>query len=120
MAPLLVNFHGAASGDWHVTSQNCLVGPTLPLAPCMVIGAHDGWQSPRWSLAGVVSNLRYTTAAERADLTASHSGLGRTEAVCGALIPIRKSPAWWALAQDERRAIYARSQHTPIGLDYLP
>lgn len=23
------------------------------------------------------------------------------------------------LAQDERRAIYARSNHTPIGLDYL-
>ena len=33
----------------------------------------------------------------------------------------RKSKAWWALAQDERRAIFeARSRHIKIGLEYLP
>ena len=34
---------------------------------------------------------------------------------------MRKSDAWWALAQDERRAIFAeRSRHIAIGLEYLP
>jgi len=38
-----------------------------------------------------------------------------------ALIPIRKSPEWWALSQHERRAIFeAESHHTEIGLAYLP
>ncbi|MCP5809994.1 chlorite dismutase family protein, partial [Klebsiella pneumoniae] len=38
-----------------------------------------------------------------------------------ALIPIRKTQAWWDLAQDERRAIFEeRSRHIGIGLDYLP
>ena len=37
------------------------------------------------------------------------------------LIPIRKSAAWWALAQDERRAVFEeRSGHNAIGMDYLP
>lgn len=37
------------------------------------------------------------------------------------MIPIRKSEAWWNLAQDERRAILeARSQHIAVGLRYLP
>ena len=35
------------------------------------------------------------------------------------LIPIRKNEAWWALAQDERRAIFEeRSHHIAIGLEY--
>ena len=34
---------------------------------------------------------------------------------------MRKSSAWWALSQDERRAIFGeRSRHIPIGLEYLP
>ena len=37
------------------------------------------------------------------------------------MIPIRKSAAWWALAQDERRAIFEeQSRHIGIGMDYLP
>ena len=32
-----------------------------------------------------------------------------------------KSEAWWALAQDERRAIFEESsRHIAIGLEYLP
>lgn len=73
-----------------------------------------------WSLAGSISNLRYTTANERSGLIAKQSGLGRAEARRAALIPISKSDAWWAMAQDERLAIYTRSQHTAIGMDYLP
>jgi chlorite dismutase len=37
------------------------------------------------------------------------------------LIPIRKSAAWWALAQDERRDVLeGRSRHIATGLEYLP
>ena len=47
--------------------------------------------------------------------------LGRSAAVCAALIPIRKTPAWWALAQDERRAVMEeQSHHIAIGMEYLP
>ena len=38
-----------------------------------------------------------------------------------ALIPIRKSDAWWALAQDERRAVMEdQSRHIRMGMKYLP
>ena len=38
-----------------------------------------------------------------------------------ALIPIRKSPAWWALPQDERRAIFEqRSHHIADSMAFLP
>jgi chlorite dismutase len=58
---------------------------------------------------------------ERSALTERGAALGRSEARCAALIPIRKSAAWWALPQDERRAIYEeQSRHTSIGLEYLP
>lgn len=74
-----------------------------------------------WVLRGVASHLRYTTAAEGGALALRQASLGRVDATRAALIPIRKSPAWWALAQDERRAIYEeRSRHTTIGLEYLP
>ena len=54
-------------------------------------------------------------------LAARQADLGRPEARCAALIPIRKAPGWWALAQDERRALMeAQSRHITIGLDYLP
>jgi chlorite dismutase len=47
--------------------------------------------------------------------------LGRSGCTCAALIPIRKSPAWWALAQDERRAIFEEdSRHNAIGMRHLP
>ena len=37
------------------------------------------------------------------------------------MIPLRKSAAWWALAQDERRRIMVdSSQHFSVGMRYLP
>lgn len=52
---------------------------------------------------------------------AKQAGLGREEATCAALIPIRKSAAWWALAQDERRAIFEeRSHHIADTMRFLP
>jgi chlorite dismutase len=77
--------------------------------------------SAQWSLRGVVSNERYVTLSERSELAARQPPLGRPEALHAALIPIRKSAAWWALAQDERRMLLEeRSHHIQIGLEYLP
>ena len=74
-----------------------------------------------WRLTGTTAELRYTTRDERKTLAAVQASLGRPASVCAALIPIRKSAAWWDLAQDERRAIFEeRSRHIAIGLDYLP
>jgi hypothetical protein len=43
------------------------------------------------------------------------------EATRAALIPIRKSEAWWTLPHDERRAIFEeRSRHIAMGLENLP
>ena len=47
--------------------------------------------------------------------------MDRPEATCAALIPITKTPGWWALTQDERREIFeARSSHIAVGMRYLP
>ena len=75
----------------------------------------------RWVLRGTTSNERYVTRAEHDALDARQAPLGRTEATRAALIPIRKSEAWWTLPQDERRAVFEeRSRHVTIGLEYLP
>ena len=74
-----------------------------------------------WSLRGVTSNERYVERSERVTLTSRQEGLGRIRATCAALIPIKKSAAWWDLTQDERRQILERdSHHIAIGADYLP
>ena len=74
-----------------------------------------------WLLQGVTSHERYVTRAERGALIAREPELGRPDATEAALIPVRKSDEWWALAQDERRAILEeRSRHIATGLEYLP
>lgn len=74
-----------------------------------------------WALQGVTSNERYVTRAEKDALISRQPVLGRPEATNAALIPIRKSPEWWAMTQDERRAILEdHSRHVAIGLRYLP
>ncbi len=58
-------------------------------------------------LAGVTQHIVYTSAEQRqklAAVSASESG------PCAVLIPIKKSDAWWSLAQDER---YARFHGLP-------
>jgi chlorite dismutase len=74
-----------------------------------------------WVLRGVTSNTRYTNRSEVDALVAGQQGLLRPQATRAALIPIRKTEAWWALAQDERRAIFEeQSRHIGVGLEYLP
>jgi chlorite dismutase len=71
-------------------------------------------------LSGVTSNLRYTNASEKKVLDATPSVLAKPGATRAALIPITKSAAWWAMAQDERRAVLEdKSRHIAIGSDYL-
>jgi len=74
-----------------------------------------------WSLAAVRSNDRYLERAEKDRLVAVQEDLGRPPSTLAALIPIRKNAAWWAMTQDERRAVFeARSRHIAIGFEYLP
>jgi len=81
----------------------------------------EGWTDAVWSLRGVTSYERYVHRTEREQLVARQPALGRPEATRAALIPIRKSAAWWDLPQDERRRIFEeRSQHIATGLKYLP
>ena len=110
-------FAGGASGQWIITSICEFRGDGIPQAPFLAI---DGAEGGEWTLRGTASNLRYTTDSEREQLRAKQEGLGRAASTRAALIPIRKSAEWWAMAQDERRAVYERGSHLPIGLDYLP
>lgn len=123
-SPLLVTFVAGVSGEWSVDRISPVVGESLAPAASIAVREGRGDSTPAgsvWSLRGVTSNARYTTRAESDALTARQAGLHRPSATRAALIPIRKSPAWWALAQDERRAIFeAESRHTTIGLEYLP
>lgn len=116
MSGCRTRFAAAADGPWRVTGVRPVRGNDLPAPPALRIDA----PGTGWTLAGVAGHVRYTTAAERGGLQARQAPLGRPEAMCAALIPIRKSEAWWAMAQDERRAVYERAGHYAIGLDYLP
>ncbi len=95
------------------------------LAPAERLAVVEGPRTPSasmsWSLTGFTSNERYVERRERAALTAVQQPLGRPVATCAALIPIRKSEAWWELTQDERRNLLEdRSRHIAVGLEYLP
>lgn len=117
----LIGFHANdRDGQWRVGEISSVTGPTLEGARYLQIGVDAPDPPAVWTLRAFVSNLRYTTQAERRALRERQAGLGRAASRCAVLIPIRKTEAWWSLAQDERRAIYERSNHTPIGLAYLP
>lgn len=121
-SPLPVSFAAGGSGLWRIDSIAPVVGEGLPAADRLAV--FEGSLPPpgaAWVLRGVTSNTRYATRAEVSALAARQEGLGRPASTRAALIPIRKSEAWWALAQDERRAILEeQSRHTAIGLEYLP
>jgi chlorite dismutase len=72
-------------------------------------------------LRGVTSYERYVNKEEQQSLIAVQPPLDRSSATCAALIPVKKSEHWWALPQDERRAIFEeQSHHIHTGLQYLP
>jgi hypothetical protein len=120
----LFTFSGGDGGPWSVVDSRAIVGEPLPAVRRLDIAnspTHTAPPGTVWSLRGVTSNARYITRAEKDDLVAKQAELGRTEATLAALIPIRKSAAWWSLPQDERRAIFEeRSHHVKTGMKYLP
>ena len=120
-----IEFAGGDHGPWRVTRAQNPTGEGLPDAPRVsitLVGPEAATPpAAAWRLRGAVSNLRYATRGEAQGLRAVQPVLDRPEATRAALIPIRKSPRWWELAQDERRAIFEEtSHHTAIGLGYLP
>ncbi len=120
-SPLTISFTAGEGGAWRILSCEPVAGPALPPAPRLAINVGAGAPDGVWTLTGATSHTRYATRAESDALAARQQSLGRPEATRAALIPIRKSAVWWALAQDERRAIFEeRSRHTAIGMDYLP
>lgn len=121
-----VAFVGGKLGDWRVVSMASVCGASIePVASIAIVRPGSGLPAPApasaWVLEGQTSNIRYATRVEATSLRQRQESLGRPEARRAALIPIKKSSAWWDLAQDERRAIFEEhSHHTAIGLDYLP
>ncbi|HYW55450.1 MAG TPA: chlorite dismutase family protein [Polaromonas sp.] len=124
MTSRLYSFIGGNTGQWRVISARVMAGDPvaqparLNVVPDLVAETDS---ASDWVLRGITSNERYVERSEKDQLLAKQQGLGRPEATCAALIPIRKSAAWWTLTQDERRAIFEeQSHHTRIGLQYLP
>ena len=115
--PARVRFAGGLSGRWQVMAQSAVAGPGLP--PAARVDDAGAIPGAAWTLQGVASNQRYATRAEDTELRAVQEGLGRPAARHAALIPIRKSAAWWGLPQDERRALFAQAHHA-IGMATLP
>ena len=124
---MFTTFRGGQTGAWRVTTLSTVKGETLaPVRSLSIVHsaaiALPLLPSPTsWRLAGVASHLRYVERVEKTQLEEVQAGLGRVEASCAALIPIRKSPAWWELTQEERRHIFEdQSRHIGSSLKYLP
>ncbi|MDX1971506.1 MAG: chlorite dismutase family protein [Candidatus Sumerlaeia bacterium] len=118
------SFIGGKLGSWRVSSITSIQGESLPSVTHLHIvnaPAHTLQLPGVWVLQGFTSNVRYAERHEITQLRSKQEGLNRHQATCAALIPIRKNAQWWALSQDERRAIFEeQSHHTAIGLEYLP
>ncbi len=124
MTSLIHSFVGGPTGKWRVARVSAITGPALPQVRRLAICDGDHLTPPVdgvWILRGVTSYERYVHRAERSALVARQPDLGRPNATRAALIPIKKSVAWWELTQDERRMIFEElSHHISIGLRYLP
>ena len=120
----MFSFVGDSAGLWRVIHSRTIAGD--PLAKVQRVDLVGGASSPfpagaEWVLRGITSNERYVTRSEKDQLVARQQGLGRSEATCAALIPIRKDAAWWGLTQDERRRLFEHdSRHIGIGMQYQP
>lgn len=125
MSARLFSFMGSDTGLWRVADMTEIVGDPLPAAKRLAITADPTTPSgpePAWVLRGVTSNERYAVSdAERQRIVTEQLALGRAEATCAALIPIRKNAAWWALTQNQRQNIFEQqSKHAQIGLQHFP
>jgi len=125
---MITIFTAVREGAWSMASITAVAGPTLETRAHLSIAVrdtakqmHHATTPPAWQLSGFASNVRYVERPEKIRLNAVQAGLGRPEATRAALIPIRKSAAWWELTQDERRHIFeAKSRHIAGSMKYLP
>jgi hypothetical protein len=124
MSTRAFTFSGGTKGSYRVVRSVAVAGEALPsvtrisVTPGVVPVTGE---RAEWFLRGTTSNERYVTRVEKEALVAKQPVLGRSEAVCAALIPIRKSAAWWSMTQDERRNVFEeQSHHVAVGLRYLP
>jgi chlorite dismutase len=118
---MLVTFVGGGSGPWRIVRNEPVRGEGLPTASQLEVVERGRPPGGTWTLRGVVSYERYVNTSEQSELRERSPALGRPTATNAALIPIRKSDSWWALPQDERRAIFEeRSRHIATGLRYVP
>ncbi|HKO49811.1 MAG TPA: chlorite dismutase family protein [Polyangiaceae bacterium] len=120
-----VSFVGAETGSYRVLSMSAVVGAQL--APVAAVTSHplhlaaSAAPGAAWVLRGTNSAVRYVERTEAEALGPVQPALGRPDCALAALIPIRKSDAWWNLPQDARREIFeARSNHIASCLKYLP
>ncbi|MGE5320970.1 MAG: chlorite dismutase family protein [Hyphomicrobiaceae bacterium] len=125
MSTRLFSFIGGDTGPWRVAAMEAIIGEPLPAAGRLEIAS--GSKTPpdlhaAWVLRGMTSNERYAVRdVDRSQLAARQQVLGRPEATCAALIPIRKSGAWWALTQNARQHVFEdQSRHAEIGLRHFP
>jgi len=121
----LFSFIGGEIGPWQVVDMHAIVGDPLANVQRLDIvsemATQDMSKGVQWLLHGLTSNERYINRPEKDQLLAKQPTLGRLQASCAALIPIRKNEVWWGLAQDERRRIFEESsKHVKTGLRYLP
>jgi chlorite dismutase len=124
---MFTTFRGGQTGTWQVLSIAPVIGESLPTMPALSITHADAISLPpapstnSWRLIGTASHVRYVERLEKIALNKVQAGLGRPEATCAALIPIRKSNAWWLMSQNERRRIFEdKSRHIADSLKYLP
>ena len=122
--PRATSFVGGKMGSMRVISHTTISGQPIARVDGidMVAGIVANLPDDAvWALHGVATNDRYTTRAEKTELTGKQAPIGRPEATSVALILLRKRAEWWALTQDERRAILEEdSHHIAIGMRYLP
>jgi chlorite dismutase len=117
-----ITFSGVTSaGTWRVERIAPVIGASLPGATALVASPDTAEPSASFVLRGVTSHHRYVERREKDALLAIQPPLGRAEATRAALVPIRKTDAWWDLPQDERRAIFEhRSRHIADSMKYMP
>jgi len=119
-------FVGSASGreGWQVVSMETIAGAPIPqVARVTVVEGERARDVPgaRWVLRGVTRSVQYITTAEEEGLASRAPPLDRPQATCAALLPVRKTRAWWELPEPERRRIFQEaSRHAETGLRYLP
>ncbi|MDQ6798643.1 MAG: chlorite dismutase family protein [Actinomycetota bacterium] len=119
----IISFVAGSEGMWRIDGILAPKGETLPRAARLAVVEGEGVEGAggRWALRGTSGPTSYANEDEVDALAAKQEPLGRPEARCAALIAVRKSPAWWAMTHDERRAVIEeRSHHIAVGLEYLP